>query len=91
MDKSIIWDLVFSGSCYADKIKLGENKTYKKCSSEFEQKLEKLCEGMTEEEKYKLMWDITMLQGSLESEASQEYFKEGFKLGMMIAAQCFLY
>ena len=90
MDKSIIWELVFSGNCYAEKINLDKDETYTKNYEELEQKIKKLCVGMTQEETENVLWDITMLQAGIESVASEEHFKEGFKLGMLLAAQCFL-
>ncbi len=90
MNKSKILELVFSGENYAEKMKMHDNETYTKCYKELEQKLEKLCEGMSKDERHDFLWDIFMLQGGIESAASEEFFKEGFKLGMTIAAQCFL-
>ena len=66
MDKSIIRELIFSGKCYADKINLTNNETYMKSCEELEQKLEKLCEGMSKEEKFQVMWDISLLQSCIE-------------------------
>lgn len=90
MNKSIILDLVFDGRCYADKINMNNNKTYTKCYEKFEQKLKQLCEGMPKKKKDNFMWDITLLQAGIDSATSEEYFKEGFKLGMIIATQSFL-
>ncbi len=90
MDKSIIRELIFSGKCYADKITLNDNETYHKDCEELEQKLEKLCEGMSKEEKFKVMWDISLLQAGIENMSSEAHFIEGFKLGMKLAAQSFL-
>lgn len=90
MDKSVICDLVFSGKCYAEKIETKESEANTKCYEELEKKLEKLCEGMTKEEKEKTLWDIDMLQADIASTISKMYFQEGFKLGMKIAAQSLL-
>lgn len=90
MDKSIITDLVFGEPCYAEKIKMNENKEYSRCYKEYEQKLEEICKDMPKEKKDKFLFDIPLLQMGIESEASQKFFEEGFKLGMRIAAHCFL-
>lgn len=90
MTKELILDLVFSEQCYAEKIKMNDNETYTQCHEELEQKLKKLCENMSNEEKNNFLWDISLLQAGIDSATSEEYFKEGFKLGMIIATQCFL-
>ena len=90
MDKSIIRELVFSGKCYADKINMSDNETYTKSCEELEQKLKKLCEGMSKTEKYNTMWDFSSLQADIEIVTSEDYFIEGFKLGMRIAVQSLL-
>lgn len=90
MNKDIILDLVFSGQRYADRIKIDDAETYTKCREKLEHKTKKLCKKMPKKDRDDLLWDITLLQAKIESAISEEYFKEGFKLGMTIAIQCFL-
>lgn len=45
---------------------------------------------MPKDEKDNFLWDIGLLQAGIGSAISEEYFKAGIKLGMIIAAQCFL-
>lgn len=90
MNKDIILDLVFSGQRYADSIKIDDAETYTKCREKLEHKIKKLCKKMPKRERDDFLWDITLLQAKIDSVISEEYFKEGFKLGMTIVIQCFL-
>lgn len=90
MKKEMILDLVFSGKCYDDRINMNDNESYNKFYEDMEQKFKKLYEDMPKEEKDSILRDIDLLQAGMESAVSEEYFKEGFKLGMLIAAQSFL-
>lgn len=45
---------------------------------------------MTEKEKDEIMWRFATTRGGLEEITAKEYFKRGFKLGLIIAAQNFL-
>lgn len=87
MDKSMILELTKGGNCYTDKILMTENAEYNKCSDEVHEMLVELCKNMTEEEKRKTIWKFELAQGGLEATTADEYFKEGFKLGMILAAQ----
>ncbi len=90
MENSIILKLVFDGDMYGDKISMWENKEYIKCHQDFENMIENLCKDLPEEQKKKLLWDLSMAQGGLEAATADEYFKQGFKLGLTLAAQTFL-
>ncbi len=90
MNKSMILELAASGNCYMDKITMAENAEYNKCLDEVHEMLEKFCEGMNETEKHETMWKFELAQGGLEATTADEYFKEGFKLGLLLGAQNFL-
>ncbi|MDE6356242.1 MAG: hypothetical protein K2L67_03265 [Clostridia bacterium] len=51
---------------------------------------EKFCGEMTEKEKDEIMWRFATAQGEVEAIIADEYFKQGFKLGLILAAQNFL-
>jgi len=90
MDKSIILKLVFDGACYGDDIKVYDNEDYRKNSDKFNELCEKLCSNLSKEEKQKIMWDLSLAHGGMESAVCDEYFKEGFRLGLILGAQNFL-
>lgn len=90
MDKSIILDLVFDGRCYGDKICLFENNEYSKNNHELFGICEKLCKDLPNEEKHKILNDISDALCAMEGIAADEYFKAGFKLGLKLGAQNFL-
>lgn len=87
MNKSIILDLVFDGRAYGDNITMKHNEDYCKCNDDFYKMIEELCKDMPEEQKQKLLFDLSMAQSGLEANTADEYFKQGFKLGLIIAAQ----
>lgn len=86
----MILELAASGRCYMDKITMVENKEYNECADEVHEMLEKFCKDMSEEEKHEIMWKFELAQGGMESTTADEYFKQGFKLGLILAAQNFL-
>ena len=90
MKKSIILELVASGDCYFDDINMADSEEYKKCLSEVRDLLKEFCKGMTENEREEIMWKFETAQGGLEAATANKFFKEGFKLGLTIAAQNFL-
>jgi len=90
MNKSMILELVSSGKCYMERINVLQNVDYKKSLGEVDELLDKLCEGMTEQEKHDALLKFESAQGGLEATTADEYFKEGFKLGLKLAAQNFL-
>lgn len=90
MDKSMILDLAFDGTCYRDGIKIVENEEYKKRNEEYYNIIENLCKHLPEEEKKKIDWDLFLALGGIESIIEEVFFKEGFKLGLIIGAQNFL-
>lgn len=90
MQKSMILELAGNGSCYMDDISVMENEEYQKCLKEIQEMLEKFCEGMTAQEKHDVLWKFELAQGGMEAITADEYFKQGFKLGLILAAQNFL-
>ncbi len=90
MEKSIILSLVFDGRCYGDKICLFDNKEYSKNSNEFFGICEKLCKNLPDGEKRDTLNKISEALCAMECIASDEFFKEGFKLGLTLGAQNFL-
>lgn len=45
---------------------------------------------MSKEEKHKVLWDLETAQMEMECICSDDHFKEGFKLGLLLAVQSFL-
>lgn len=86
----MIWEIVFNSDCYGDNIVLEENEEYRKNNDELYGICEKLCKDMPEEEKRDILNKIFFAQCGAECVASEEYFKEGFKLGLILGAQNFL-
>lgn len=89
MAKSIIHKLANEAG-YLDDIVMYNKKEYAKLSKDFEDIINKLCEGMTDEEKYKIIFDFDMARCGMEALTADEHFKRGFKLGLLIGAQNFL-
>lgn len=87
MDKSIILELAGSGICYLDKIHMHGDEEYDECYDEFEKIIDKLCEGLPKEERRDIENRLFMAQGGMEARTADEYFKEGFKLALRLAAQ----
>ena len=90
MNKSIILELVTGGKNYFDSVNLTENEEYRKCFEEMHNLLEKFCEKISGKDKDEIMWKFDSAQGGLEEFTAEEYFKRGFKLGLILAAQNFL-
>lgn len=90
MEKSMILELATNATCYTDKINIFDNEEYTKCSAQVDEMLEEFCKGMTEEEKRTALKNFYAAQGGLEAVTADEYFKEGFKLGLILGAQNFL-
>ena len=89
MEKSFILNLV-SDSCYLDRINMTGDKRYEKYSNEFNAIAEKLCVGLSKEEKFETINNLTCAQGMLEALYGDKHFVEGFKLGLKIAAETFI-
>lgn len=90
MNKSKILELAASEESYMEKINIAENAEYKKRLKEIRDMLEKFCKDMTEEEKDEALWKFEAAQSEVEAITADEYFKQGFKLGLILAAQNFL-
>ncbi len=90
MNKSIILELTTSGKCYFDDITMADNETYNKCRDETNAMLEHFCKDMGKEERFETMCKFELAQGGLEAATADEYFKDGFRLGLTLAAQNFL-
>lgn len=90
MNISKILELAASEESYMEKISLAENAEYKKRLKEVRNILEKFCKNLTEEEKDEALWKFETARGGLEAITADEYFKQGFKLGLILAAQNFL-
>ena len=65
-----------------------ESKEYLEVKSNYNVLYEKLEKSLNEEQK-KILDDLFVISGGLESEASCTWFKEGFKMGMLIAVEIF--
>ena len=88
MEKSYILNLALGG--YLDKINFLGNEDYRKYTKELYDIAENMCEGLPEEEKRKIICDMSASQGALEALNADKYFVEGFKLGLKIAVESFL-
>ncbi len=87
MDNSLILKLVFDGNCYWEKIGVSKNEEYRKNYDALNEIIEKLTKDLPEKEKKKIAWDAFLAMGGIESTTADEYFKEGFKLGLQLAVQ----
>ena len=63
-----------------------ESKEYWEVHKQYDELYEKLLQGLNEEQK-KILDDLFVMSGGLESEASCTWFKEGFKMGLLIALE----
>lgn len=90
MQKSMILELVNNGTRYADKAELFNNEKYFESSRQFYNIVDKICKDLSEDEKQEAVDEILDALGDIESIATDEYFKKGFKLGLIIGAQNFL-
>ena len=78
------------GKCYMEKINLFKNDKYSKCIAEVNDVLDKFGTSLPKEEGYKLIMQLEAAQSEVEAITADEYFKQGFKLGLILAAQNFL-
>lgn len=90
MDKSLILELAFGGTNYSETVKINDNAEFKENYDKFDKICEKLCEGMSKEEKHKTLWDLELAVFGMGSVYSKEFFKAGFKVGLTLGAQNFL-
>lgn len=90
MNKSMILSLIEDGQYYLDNVNLNENKEYEKYNDEVHEMLEEFCKNLPKDKKHDVIWKFELAQGALETITADEYFKEGFKLGLIIGAQNFL-
>lgn len=65
-----------------------ESNEYWEVHKKYDELYEKLLQGLNEEQK-KILDDLYVLSGGLESEASCTWFREGFKMGLLIAVEVF--
>ncbi len=85
--KSIIEEIYFGKRGFAETIKTNDN--YWKVHEEVGVFYEKLLNELSDEQKSTLDKMYSVI-GGLEAEQSVEHFKEGFKLGLLIAVEAFL-
>ena len=79
--KSVLEELYFAGEGLCEKIKAGEE--YDRINSEYSKLFDQLLEGITDEQK-KMLDELYLLSGGMESEARLTFFKEGFKFCMRL-------
>ena len=79
--KSIIEELYY-GNWSVENLKTSEE--YRKICDECD-KLQKEIEKHLNEEQRKNLFDLVLKTGGLEGEAACSHFKEGFKMGLLIA------
>lgn len=82
--KSVLRDIYHGNQANVQNFK--ESKEYWEASSEYNELYEKLEQGLNDEQK-KILDDLFVMTGGLESEASCTWFKEGFKMGLLIAIE----
>ena len=88
MEKSVILELV-TDSCYLDRISMTGDKQYEKYFNEFNAIVEKLCVGLSKEERFETINKLTSAQGMVEALYADKHFVEGFKLGLKVALETF--
>lgn len=85
--KSIIEEIYFGKRGNAEGMKPSEE--YWKAHDEVSRKYEDLEKQLTEEQK-KQFQELYLIMGGLESEHGISQFKEGFKVGLLVAIEVFL-
>lgn len=83
--KSAIKEIYNNESGYYELIKPSEE--YRKRHAEYCEIYEKILEGATEQQK-KLLDELYIQSGGVESESGETHFIEGFKLGFRLAVEC---
>lgn len=84
--KSIIEEIYYGNCENHETIKPSEE--YWNIHKEYGKIYEKLEEGLNEEQK-QLLSDLYVEGGGLEGEMACTHFKEGFKMGLLIAVEAF--
>jgi len=87
MDNSLILELIFDGNSFWEKIGVSKNEEYRKSYDALNEIIEKLTKDLPKEERQEIAWDAFLAMGGIESTTADEYFKEGFRLGLKLAAQ----
>ncbi len=82
--KSVIEEIYYGNCKNYETIELSEE--YWKVNKKYGELYEKLEEGLNEEQK-KLLNDLYVQSAGLEGEAACTHFKEGFKMGLLIAIE----
>lgn len=84
--KSVI-EKIYNGErgCFEN---INESEKYWEISKEYGNIYDELAEGLTEKQK-KILDNLFIVSGGLEAEAACTHFKEGFKLGLLIAIEVF--
>ena len=84
--KSVLRDIYHGDQKNIENFK--ESEEYWEVHKKYGELYEKLLQGLNEEQQ-KTLDDLYVLSGGLESEASCTWFKEGFKMGLLIAVEVF--
>ena len=84
--KSILRDIYHGDQKNVENFE--ESKEYWEVHKQYEELYEKLEQSLTDEQK-KILDDLFIMSGGLESEASCTWFKEGFKMGLLISVEVF--
>ncbi len=90
MRKSMILELADNPTRYKEKIDLFKIAKYKENYDKHYELCKKLCANLPDEEKRNFINEMFFAHGGMESVTADEYFKAGFKLGLIIGAQNFL-
>lgn len=84
--KSILEEIYYCKRGNSEVIEASEE--YWKVHKKYEEIYEKLEEGLNDKQK-KLLDELFVQGGGLEGEMALSHFKEGFKLGLLVAVEAF--
>ena len=82
--KSVLEEIYFANEGLCEKIKAGEE--YDRIDREYSKVYDRLLEGLDDDQK-KMLDELYLLSGGMESEAQLTFFKEGFKLCMRLVIE----
>lgn len=77
---------IYYGNCSAESFKMSEE--YWKIISKCDKLCDRLKKGLNKKQ-IKILNQLVLESGGLEGEAACAHFKEGFKLGLLIAVEVF--
>lgn len=84
--KSILEDIYYGRRCYCENIEAGEE--YWEVHKEYDKIYEELEKGLNDDQK-KILDELFITTGGLEDKLACAHFKEGFKIGLLVAIEAF--